>query len=224
MLHSRIVVTLLLASLAVAPGCKRDVPESSTASAGTAGVLDAPPIRVAEDNSGLAFRYFDPTEGKLVTVGEIDGVPDEVRTAVMVVDTNAKPAAPNVLYIADLTKKKDDGTYGYRVVDRYAYEQTRVPGGGTPGGEAAGAPSVTLYSTEWCGVCKKAKAWMKSNDIAFTERDVEKDPGALDDLRKAAEKAGVPFSSLARKVPVIVVNGKVLSGFDPGSIKAALGG
>lgn len=33
---------------------------------------------------------------------------------------------------------------------------------------------VTIYTTEWCGVCKRAKAHMKKNKIAFKEFDIKK--------------------------------------------------
>jgi glutaredoxin len=198
-------------------GCKQAGDSGPSGSA--LGVLEAPPIRVADDNQGLAFRYFDATAGKMATVSAVADVPEEVRAAVMVIDTNAEAAPGNVIYVADLTKKKADGTYGYRVVDRFAYEQARAPR--APAG--APAATVTIYSAEWCGACKQAKAWMTSNRIAFQERDVEKDPRALDDLRADAQRAGVPYSALARKVPVIVVGDKVMPGFDPGAIQAALG-
>lgn len=208
----------VVALLALAVACKKDEPAAPPP---TPPLDEAPAIRVAEDNPGLAFRYFDATEGKMVTVGAIADVPEEVRPAVMVVDTSAPPAPPNALYVADLTKQREDGTYAWKVVDRFAYERSKVP---EPAGEAAAKAPVTIYSAEWCGACKQAKAWMKQNKIAFVERDVEKDPKALDDLRADAQRAGVPYSSLARKVPVIVVGDKVMSGFDPGAIQAALGG
>lgn len=206
----------LFVCLALLAACRKD--EASEAPA-VPSLDEAPAIRVAEDNPGLAFRYFDAVEGKLVTVGAIDVVPEEVRSAVMVVDTSAPPAPPNALYVADLTSKRDDGTYAWRVVDRFAYEKV-----GVPEVRAEGRAPVTIYSAEWCGACKQAMAWMKKNGVAFVERDVEKDPKALDDLRADAQKAGVPYSSLARKVPVIVANGRVMSGFDPGALQAALSG
>lgn len=201
--------------------CHKELPPAAPP---TPSLDEAPPIRVADDNAGLAFRFFDAKEGKMVTVGAVADVPEEVRPAVMVVDTNAASAPPNALYIADLTKKSDDGTYAWRVVDRFAYERSKVPEAPAGASAAAAKAPVTIYSAEWCGVCKQAKAWMQQNKIAYVERDVEKDPKALDDMRADAQKAGVPFSSLERKVPVIVVGGKVMSGFDPNAIQAALGG
>jgi hypothetical protein len=41
--------------------------------------------------------------------------------------------------------------------------------------KAIGADSgVTLYTTEWCGVCQRAKAFFRQNGVPFHEWDVEK--------------------------------------------------
>jgi mycoredoxin len=39
---------------------------------------------------------------------------------------------------------------------------------------------VTMYSTEWCGYCKRLKTALKSSGITFTEVDIEADPAAAD--------------------------------------------
>ena len=39
---------------------------------------------------------------------------------------------------------------------------------------------VTMYSTEWCGYCKRLKVAMKSAGIAFDEVDIEQDPAAAE--------------------------------------------
>ena len=33
---------------------------------------------------------------------------------------------------------------------------------------------LTIYTAEWCGYCTKAKKYMRSNNIAFREFDIEK--------------------------------------------------
>ena len=40
--------------------------------------------------------------------------------------------------------------------------------------EPAQRKNVVMYSSEWCGVCKKAKTYFNANDIPFREYDVEK--------------------------------------------------
>jgi len=62
---------------------------------------------------------------------------------------------------------------------------------------------VTIYSTVWCGYCKKAKAYFRENNISFTDYDIEKDA----DAKKKYNEMG------ARGVPVILVGNKRMNGF-----------
>lgn len=52
--------------------------------------------------------------------------------------------------------------------------------------------SVTLYTTSWCGYCKKARALLLRNGIAFRERDVERDRDAESSFRSLNPDGGVP--------------------------------
>lgn len=72
--------------------------------------------------------------------------------------------------------------------------------------KAIGADSgVTLYTTEWCGVCKRAKAFMKQNGVPFREWDVEK-----------TEYGAIKFRQLGGSgVPLITVGSEKMMGFDP---------
>jgi len=38
--------------------------------------------------------------------------------------------------------------------------------------------SVTMYSTPWCGYCKRLKAQMGRESIRYVEVDIEQDPAA----------------------------------------------
>jgi mycoredoxin len=40
--------------------------------------------------------------------------------------------------------------------------------------------SVTMYSTPWCGYCKRLKAQMNREAIVFAEVDIERDPKAAE--------------------------------------------
>ena len=62
---------------------------------------------------------------------------------------------------------------------------------------------VVMYSTEWCGYCKKARKYFRSNNITFTEYDIEKDAKA----NRRHKEMG------ARGVPVILVGKKRMNGF-----------
>ena len=39
---------------------------------------------------------------------------------------------------------------------------------------------LIMYSTVWCGYCKRLKTMLKSSGIAFTEVDIEHDPAAAE--------------------------------------------
>ncbi|MEI8081321.1 MAG: glutaredoxin domain-containing protein, partial [Actinomycetes bacterium] len=39
---------------------------------------------------------------------------------------------------------------------------------------------VTVYSTTWCGSCKRLKTQLTREGISFTDVDIEQDPGAAD--------------------------------------------
>ena len=68
---------------------------------------------------------------------------------------------------------------------------------------ATGAPKVVMYSTTWCSYCKKAKAYFRANNIAYTEYDIEKSARARRDYKRLGG-VGVPF---------IVVGDKTVRGF-----------
>jgi len=71
--------------------------------------------------------------------------------------------------------------------------------------QAIGADSgVTLYTTEWCGVCKRAKAFLTQNGVPFREWDVEK-----------TEYGAAKFKQLGGSgVPLITVGSEKMMGFD----------
>jgi mycoredoxin len=39
---------------------------------------------------------------------------------------------------------------------------------------------ITMYSTPWCGYCRRLKGQLDRAGIAFTEVDIEKDPKSAD--------------------------------------------
>ncbi|CAM3362721.1 mycoredoxin [Occultella aeris] len=40
------------------------------------------------------------------------------------------------------------------------------------------AGTITMYSTTWCGYCRRLKTQLKSAGIAYNEVNIEEDPGA----------------------------------------------
>jgi glutaredoxin len=62
---------------------------------------------------------------------------------------------------------------------------------------------VVIYSTTWCGYCKKAKAYFTRNNIAFTDYDIEHSAQA----KQSYDAFG------GNGVPVIFVGESRMNGF-----------
>lgn len=67
---------------------------------------------------------------------------------------------------------------------------------------------VVMFATAWCKYCKKARSLLEERGVKFTEYDIEKSEiGAA--KYKAVRGSGVP---------VLVIGGQVVRGFDPNKI------
>lgn len=62
---------------------------------------------------------------------------------------------------------------------------------------------VVIYTTDWCGICKKAKKYFKANNIAYVDYDVKKSRTGKKDYKLLRGKA----------VPIIIVGNKRMNGF-----------
>ena len=78
---------------------------------------------------------------------------------------------------------------------------------------------VILYGTSWCGYCKKARAWLTERGVRFTDKDVEKDAGAAEELSRKKAKQQLRHGG----VPVIDVRGTLVLGFDQPKLEKLLG-
>jgi glutaredoxin len=184
-------------------------------------------------------------KGEFHTEDKVGDVPvvarDPVR--VRVADLSNEPPQDKV-FLADLRNPIADGKYKVRVASRDEFEnvavERRKKGGvailtaqppanldPAPSGSVAAAgapdaptsrPTVIIYGASWCGPCHQAQAYLKKRNIPFVEKDIEEDPAAAKEMRGKLAKAGMRNGS----IPVIDVKGKLLVGFDPGSIERAL--
>jgi glutaredoxin-like YruB-family protein len=64
---------------------------------------------------------------------------------------------------------------------------------------------IKIYSTPTCPYCKMAKQYISSKGISYRDLDVSQDKNALEEMVKLTGQMGVP---------VIVIDGEVLIGFD----------
>ncbi len=229
------VLLALISICTAALGCSKQPPKAAAHErVAAAQPEDAPTIRVHPESKDLVYRFFPAGSRQADLATRIDKVPSSARDVVIVVPDVEVPAG--LVYVADLREAGPDGSYPYKVVlsadlDR-TLDQTR---GDPPKSEptaAAAAPAkpaaapkagdeIILYSTSWCGVCKQAARWLRNKGLPFVEKDIEKERGAREEMVQKATAAGVPKSRL-NGVPIIYVNGKVLTGFDPRAIENLL--
>jgi glutaredoxin len=64
---------------------------------------------------------------------------------------------------------------------------------------------VILYATSWCGYCAKARKLLVENNIDFFEYDIEK---STEGHRQYKAVGG-------RGIPVLLINGEVVKGYNP---------
>ena len=163
----------------------------------------------------LLFQYQN-AEGEFVRAVTIEEIPEKVRAKVQVIDLSLSPAerrADRFIQLFDLRAAASAGGYTGQVIPRRALESALAAKE-----EMIRQETVVMYSASWCGVCRKARAFMESSKIPFIERDIERDDGAEDELKEKARRAGVAVSG----VPVFDVAGQLLRGFDPNALLSAL--
>lgn len=83
---------------------------------------------------------------------------------------------------------------------------------GGPKAATPGGAKIRMFTTQWCPVCKKAKAYLKKRATPFEELDVEASPSAKAEYERLGGKG----------VPVILVGEQRLDGFDAGRMEHAL--
>ncbi len=52
------------------------------------------------------------------------------------------------------------------------------------GSSTTGAARVVMYTTTWCGYCKRLKRMMQDDGIVFDEVDIEQVPGTAEIVEK----------------------------------------
>lgn len=77
-----------------------------------------------------------------------------------------------------------------------------------------GAQTVTIYTTQDCPWCHKAKEFFKENHIRFEEIDVGKSVRAAKQMIAKSGQQGVP---------VVEIGKTILVGFDKSALRKALG-
>ena len=74
--------------------------------------------------------------------------------------------------------------------------------------------NVIMYMTAWCPYCVKARTYLRSLDVNLIEYNIEKDKSKREEmLNKSGGSTGVPL---------IDVEGIIIRGYSPDTIRAAI--
>ncbi len=73
---------------------------------------------------------------------------------------------------------------------------------------------VVVYTTPSCSWCRKLKSYLTSFNISYKEVDISKDPSKAEELYRKSGQIGVP---------VALIGGNVVVGFDKAKINSLLG-
>ena len=73
---------------------------------------------------------------------------------------------------------------------------------------------VTMFSTRWCGYCRRLKRQMEDEGIPFREVDLDEDPSHDDRIVRA--------TGGFRTVPTLEVSGRLLVNPTIGEVREAL--
>lgn len=68
--------------------------------------------------------------------------------------------------------------------------------------------SLLVYTASWCRDCRVAKRFLREHHIPYTEVDIERTPGAADDLFRHVGK---------HAIPQFVIDGEWVQPYRPGA-------
>jgi glutaredoxin-like YruB-family protein len=75
------------------------------------------------------------------------------------------------------------------------------------------AKEVKVYSTPTCPWCKKAKQFLDANKVTYQDFNVAQDRAARDEMVKKSSQTAVP---------VIIIDGEIVVGFNEPALKTKL--
>ncbi len=96
------------------------------------------------------------------------------------------------------------------ILDRRARARKRRP---LDLSRASRRVTITMYVTDWCPVCTKARRWFQDNDISCQVIDVDTDDRAKRELKRLNPRGSIP---------TIQIRETVLVGFSPSKISRAI--
>ncbi len=182
-----------------------------------AEIVDAP-FEVSDSAEGLLLTWYDD-EGPHRAESR-DEIPEESRENVRVDSLQLPPDErdPDAVFVADLRSAGQGGDYPVRRFTRIAFDAL-LDEATEPVEVAVAASDVIIYGASWCGACRSAARYFTRRGVAFEEKDIEREPGAREEMQRKARAAGLRPSG----IPVIDFRGTILTGFNQRRIDDLIG-
>jgi len=151
------------------------------------------------------YRYMD-AGGSLHFVDSLERVPEAFRASARPLSMSAEKAhaAPS------LTRAAASSAAAKRRPFSGSGAAVQPPAARARRGASSG---VVVYTTSWCGWCRKTIAWLNEQGVDYENRDIERNPAWRDEL---IEKTG------GTSIPVVEIDGELIRGFSPGRMAELL--
>ena len=143
---------------------------------------EAEAAKGAEREPAIFFRYTDET-GTVRFVSSLDEVPKALRDSARPVANDRVQRAPKQARKAGARDRATEQAY-----------------------ERAVEHEVVVYTTSWCGWCRKTLSYLTKQGVVFENRDIETDEAWREEL---IEKTG------GTSIPVVEIDGEIIRGYDP---------
>jgi glutaredoxin len=145
-----------------------------------------PETPATEREPATFYRYTDET-GTVRFVSSLAEVPKALRAS-------ARPVGDRLQRAPALPASK-------RKAGRQATREALAAGI-----ERSLEHDVVVYTTSWCGWCRKTLAFLDKQGVAYENRDIEADDSYREEL---IEKTG------GTTIPVVEIDGEIIRGYDP---------
>lgn len=180
----------------VSDALESDEPRSGVADDGSGGftiaadeaVVDDVVEDEASDEPGF-YKIVEPN-GTVRFVSNLSQVPASQRDS-----AQRLAMAPSTTDKSRAAPRRDRG------------KQLAVADAAPPAAPApSGAHEVVLYTTSWCGWCRKTQQWLDAQGVSYVNKDVEDDPDAGAEMRE--------LTGGDSGIPVVVIDGEVIQGYN----------
>lgn len=153
-------------------------------------VVDDVAEKDADDGEPGFYKIVEPN-GTVRFVSNLSQVPVERRDAAQ----RLAMAPSTVDKSRAATPRKDRAR-------QLASADTAPPAARAP----SGAKDVVIYTTSWCGWCRKTRSWLDSQGVSYVNKDIEDDPDAGAEMRE--------LTGGDSGIPVVVIDGEVIQGYN----------